>query len=74
MVPKWNRTDSIFSEANDYRQSKRNRLQALGLTMNFSLLSNPGGKYSVKTLTPVHPLLKVGKPWKIWWIFGLQYI
>jgi hypothetical protein len=22
----------------------------------------------------VHPLLKVGKPWKIWWIFSLQNV
>jgi hypothetical protein len=30
------------------------------------------GQFSVKTPTPVHPLLKVRKPWQIWFIFSLQ--
>jgi hypothetical protein len=30
------------------------------------------GQFSVKTPTPVHPLLKVRKPWQIWLIFSLQ--
>jgi hypothetical protein len=30
------------------------------------------GDSQIKTPTPVHPLLKVRKPWKVWWIFSLQ--
>jgi hypothetical protein len=30
------------------------------------------GQFSVKTPTPVHPFLKVRKPWQIWFIFSLQ--
>jgi hypothetical protein len=30
------------------------------------------GQFSVKTPTPVHPLLKVRKLWQIWFIFSLQ--
>jgi hypothetical protein len=30
------------------------------------------GQFSVKTPTPVHPLLKVGKPFQNWFIFSLQ--
>jgi hypothetical protein len=32
------------------------------------------GQFSVKTPTPVHPLLKVRKLWHFWFIFSLQDI
>jgi hypothetical protein len=42
----------------------------LFLTRYFSLLIYY--LFSVRTPTPVHPLLKVRKPWQIWFIFSLQ--
>jgi hypothetical protein len=30
------------------------------------------GQFSVKTPTPVHPFLKLRKPWQIWLFFSLQ--
>jgi hypothetical protein len=42
------------------------------LTTHLTSKRDASMQFSVKTPTPVHPLLKVGKPLQIWFIFSLQ--
>jgi hypothetical protein len=44
---------------------------ACGIHPNPTKVSNfQYGQFSVKTPTPVHPFLKVGKPLQIWFLFS----
>jgi hypothetical protein len=69
-------------EKNENRESTRFADLAQFFTAYFSdkfidKSKNKNGQFSVKTPNfrqKVHPVLKVRKPWQIWFIFSLQHV